>query len=65
MKETLTSDEREALEYEFCYTSYDASCRNPALVAAPDNALETRECRRQQGHPGFHASGFGSRLVRW
>lgn len=61
----MSEEEQKQLELEMLYSTYDMSCLNPALVAAPDNALESRECRRPKGHPGYHASGFGTRLVRW
>ena len=45
----------EQIELEMAYTPYHDACKDPALD--PTNN-DLRECRRQKGHKGPHASGF-------
>lgn len=45
------------LDQEFAYTTWEQSCRDPY---PPD-----LECRRQRGHDGDHAAGYGDARVRW
>ena len=46
---------------ELSYTSYEQSCKNPAVT----NTGSLRECRRQYGHTGVCASGFGRAYFEW
>lgn len=48
--------ERE-LDVEFAYTGHRESCRD---LRSPE-----QYCRRPRGHDGEHATGFGTRRVRW
>lgn len=52
----------EAEDYwrEFAYTTWEASCRDPAIIHG-----DLRNCRRGRGHSGSHASGFGPYLSLW
>lgn len=54
----------EQIELEMAYTPYSAACKDPA-VAPGTNDL--RECRRQKGHKGPHASGHMATdsLIMW
>ena len=73
-RETM-EDRRPGVELEMIYTSWDASCQDPAyLGGSPDglpDALEAsvigsfRECRRPKHHAGPHASGFGKFYREW
>lgn len=47
-----------AIELEMAYTSWADSCQ------AGFNHTE-RCCRRQKGHSGSHASGFGGEYLSW
>lgn len=51
----------EQIELEMAYTSWEQSCKDP--VVGPTGDL--RECRRQHGHAGPHASGHGEQLILW
>jgi hypothetical protein len=51
----------EDLVREMSWTSWQGSCRNPAVTE--DDSL--RQCRRRAGHDGDCASGFGQELRRW
>lgn len=61
-------DEVREIEQEMAYTSWEQSCQElgEVLVSTePDEqgrtgmTTEGRQCRRQKGHEGNHASGFG------
>ena len=47
----------DALDLEFAYTSWAASCRDPSPTL--------QQCRRRRGHDGEHAAGFGEQRQRW
>lgn len=42
---------------EFAYTSHDDSCKDLYSLM--------QYCRRQRGHEGDHAAGFGKTRRRW
>jgi hypothetical protein len=45
------------LDLEFAFTTWRNSCRD---LFSPHQC-----CRRQRGHAGEHACGFGADRVRW
>lgn len=51
----------EQIELEMAYTPYQQACKDPQV--GPDGDL--RECRRQAGHVGPHASGHADQLIMW
>lgn len=61
--ETIKTDEE--LVREMDWTTLEDSCLDPTLTPSGD----VRQCRRSRGHTWRndpeHASGRGSKLVRW
>lgn len=50
------------IELEMSYTTWEQSCKDPAVDPSTG---DLRECRRQHSHTGPHASGFGPGLYMW
>ena len=53
----------DALDREFAYTPWHGSCRE---LYGLDGYGEPIHCRRPLGHEDvLHASGYGTRRIRW
>lgn len=61
MKDSRLIIDRIIIEREMTYTTWEQSCKDPAL----HDGGEFRECRRQAGHQPPHASGFGRTHLTW
>lgn len=55
------NEQREQTEREMSWTTWSDSCKDPTLTAGG----EARNCRRQRGHEGWHASGFKAGYYTW
>lgn len=57
----MAQDREAKIQNEMIFTTWDESCKDPALTEDGD----LRECRRLKNHDEKHASGFGAGFKEW
>lgn len=57
----MAQDHAAKIQNEMLFTTWNESCKDPALTDDGD----LRECRRIANHDEKHASGFGASFREW